>query len=49
MVGKGRGRVNLSIDLDNLFLRDLRGISPAGRKRVSHHLACTREFELYNK
>lgn len=49
MVGKGGGRANLYIDLDNFFLRDLRGKSLAGRKWDSHHLACTREFALYNK
>ena len=49
MVGKGGGRANLYIDLDNVFLQDLRGKSLAGRKRGSHHLACTRKFELYNK
>ena len=35
MVGKGEGRANLYIDLDNCFLPDLRGKSPAGRKRGS--------------
>ena len=49
MVGKGGGRANLYIDLNDVFLPDLRGKSPAGRKRDSHHFAFTREFELYNK
>ena len=49
MVGKGGGRANLYLDLDNFFLPDLRGKSPAGRKRDSHHFAFTRKFELYNK
>ena len=47
MVGKVGGRANLYIDLNNVFFPDLRGKSPAGRKRDSHHLACTREFVLY--
>ena len=49
MVGKGGGRANLYIDLDNVFLRDLLPEIPSGLERYSHHLTCTRKFELYNK